>query len=80
MRIFLTVVAVVVILIVVAYLMGRLRTTWLGYSPLGWGLLLLLGALLGAAGWHLWEMDAAPKRHYEPARMENGRIIPERFY
>ncbi|MBF0159782.1 MAG: hypothetical protein HQL58_09675 [Magnetococcales bacterium] len=80
MRIALIIGVVLVVVVVVLYLMGRLRTTWLGYSPVSWGVLLLLLLLLLTAGWHLSEVEEAPKRHYEPARIENGQIVPERLY
>ncbi len=42
------------------------------------GMLLACFALL--AIWHVQETREPPKRNYEPARIENGRIVPGQFH
>jgi hypothetical protein len=42
------------------------------------GMVMACFALL--AIWHVEETREPPKRNYEPARIENGRIVPGQFH
>ncbi|MBF0424914.1 MAG: hypothetical protein HQL66_03730 [Magnetococcales bacterium] len=45
-----------------------------------WLLLLSLLLLLALGIEHVLEVPEQPPRHYDPPHMENGQIVPGRFY